>query len=58
MIREAEPVLDRHTQERLGRMLREKLDVDRQPTSSTEIEKLLASLRAADDLGCEKQRRS
>lgn len=49
MSHDVSPILDRHTQERLGCKLREELDDARVEAPSKEIEALLASLRAASD---------
>lgn len=46
MTDDVSPILDRHTQERLGDELREKLDCAKAQPPSQEIETLLASLRA------------
>lgn len=45
MTEDVSPILDRHTQERLGDKLREELDCVTTHEQSTEIEALLASLR-------------
>lgn len=49
MTRDASPILDRHVQDQIGGLLRERLEDARGETSSDEIEHLLASLRSADD---------
>jgi hypothetical protein len=49
MIDDVSPILDRHTQERLGRDLREKFDSACTQRPCREIESLLASLRAAEE---------
>jgi hypothetical protein len=45
MSEDVSPILDRHTQERLGDKLREELDCLARQEPSKEIETLLASLR-------------
>ena len=49
MTEDVSPILDRHTQERLGRKLREQFDDARAHPPCREIESLLASLRAAEE---------
>ena len=49
MIEDVSPILDRHTQERLGCKLREEFDDARTQQPCGEIESLLASLRAAEE---------
>lgn len=49
MLEDVSPILDRHTQERLGRKLREEFDSARVQQPCGEIESLLASLRAAGE---------
>lgn len=48
MTGDVSPILDRHVQERLGRMLKERLCLNETPSSSPELETLLANLRAAE----------
>jgi len=50
MTRDVSPVLDRHTQERLGQKLKERLDQSEAKISS-ELDALLSSLRASELAG-------
>ena len=49
MTHDVSPILDRHTQESLGRMLREQLDDACRADTSKELDVLLASLRNSED---------